>query len=185
MISFVLGGAKSGKTSWALKYGENLTSFREFYYLATAIPFDSEMKRKIEKHREERSHIWQLIEEPLEIAQVLKRLKGRDAVILIDCLTLWLSNLLYYKKPVETFIENFLEELKAFKAHLRGWVILVSNELGLGLVPESELGRNFRELAGVLHQRVAGIADETFFIIAGLSLTLKGRSDGIDSGNLP
>lgn len=173
MITLVLGGAKSGKTRWALKYAETLSNFTNYYYLATATPSDEEMKEKIKKHKEERSEIWRTIEEPIEIISQIRLLKTSSHLLLLDCLTLWISNLLFAKCDWERYFEELLEELNSIKGKRTPWIILISNEVGLGLVPDNKLGRLFRELIGLLNQRIAERADEVFFIVAGLPLTLK------------
>ncbi len=174
MITLVLGGAKSGKTKWALKYGESLKEFKELYYLATAQALDEEMKEKIEKHKRERSSLWKLIEEPLNLVDPLKKLASSPSVILVDCLTLWVSNLIFYKKDIEKEITTFLQVLKEnFQKNAKNWTILVSNEVGLGIVPENNLARRYRDRVGILNQEVAILADEVYFIIAGLTLPLS------------
>jgi len=179
VITFVLGGAKSGKTNWALAYAETLKGFKDYYYLATAEPFDEEMRQKIEKHRLERKPFWKVIEEPLEISKVLENLRDKGSLILIDCLTLWVSNLLHYKRPFEEEMNKFLECLRRFKGEKRSWVILISNEVGFGIVPESKLARLYREYLGLLNQKVASLSDEAFLIVAGISLNLKTRTEEI------
>ncbi len=173
MITFVLGGAKSGKTAFALKYAENLRGFRDYYYLATAQALDEEMKEKIKKHKEERPSYWKLIEEPLSISHHLEKLSKSLSVILLDCITLWISNLLHYERNFDQETEAFFEVLKAFQAHERSWLILVSNEIGLGIVPENSLARKYRDLVGYVNQRISALADEVYFIVAGLSIPLK------------
>jgi adenosylcobinamide kinase/adenosylcobinamide-phosphate guanylyltransferase len=173
MITFVLGGAKSGKTRWSLRYAEDLTGFKNYYYLATAEAHDEEMQEKIELHKKERSAFWKTIEEPIKISSYLERLKDTSSVILLDCLTLWVSNLIHCRKSFEEEIKIFIEILEKYKGHERDWIILVSNEMGLGIVPEGKLAREFREKAGLLNQKIAEISDEVYFIVAGLPLLLK------------
>lgn len=175
MLTLVIGGARSGKSRWALSYGENLSDYKNFLYVATAVPLDEEMKERIERHRRERDQKWLVLEEPIELPDLLRRLEDRDSVILVDCLTLWLSNLIYYQKQIEKYRDELLKELKRFCGHEGVWLIVVSNEVGLGLVPETRIGRVFRDEAGLLNQSVAQIADEVYFIIAGQPLLLKGR----------
>jgi len=179
VITFVLGGAKSGKTKWSLVYAETLKGFKNYYYLATAEPLDEEMRQKIEKHRHERKPFWKVIEEPLEVAKVLENLKNTSSLILIDCLSLWVSNLLHYKKPFEEEMNKLLESLEKFKGERSDWIILVSNEVGLGIVPESKMARLYREYLGFLNQKVASLSDEAFLIVAGISLNLKTRAEEI------
>lgn len=173
MITFVLGGAKSGKTSWALRYAEGLRGFKNYYYLATAQALDEEMQEKIEKHKKERPSFWKLLEEPLNISDHLERLSNSCSLILLDCLTLWISNLLYLKRDLDRESERLIKVLKNYQRRESSWIIIISNEVGLGIVPENKLARDYRELSGSLNQRVAGVADEVYFIVAGLSITLK------------
>ncbi len=179
MLTLVLGGAKSGKTKWALRYAESFSQFPHYIYLATALPTDEEMKAKIKKHQEERSAKWSTLEEPLEISSKIYSLKDKPSLILVDCLTLWISNLLHYNKNLEEYLNNFIEVLKIIRSNKDVLLILISNEVGLGLVPENRLGRLFRELSGELNQRIANISDEVYFIVAGLPIVLKGK------GNVP
>lgn len=176
MLTLVIGGARSGKSKWALRYGEALSDYGSFYYVATAIPFDEEMKERIERHKRERSAKWRLIEEPIELPHLLNKMNDRNAVILIDCLTIWLSNLIYYKKQIEVYRELLIREFIRFRNHKGSWLIVVTNEVGLGVVPETEIGRFFRDESGVLNQKIAEIADEVYLIIAGLPLLLKGKT---------
>lgn len=164
-LTLVLGGARSGKSG----YAEELIRSRgaETLYIATAEPNDDEMRRRIAQHRARRGAGWSTIEAPLELPQAL-RLASRPA--LVDCLTLWLSNLFFHEHDVEAACE-------ALGAALRGLdvpVVLVTNELGLGLVPETAVGRAFRDRAGLLNQEVATLADRVVFVAAGLPLLLKG-----------
>ncbi|MFN4196983.1 MAG: bifunctional adenosylcobinamide kinase/adenosylcobinamide-phosphate guanylyltransferase [Caldimicrobium sp.] len=174
MIVFVLGGAKSGKTKWALNYAQSLKDIKKYYYIATALPMDNEMKEKIIRHKEERGEPWQTIEEPLYLAQKIRDIKETSSVILIDCLTLWCSNLLYYSKNVKNFLDELLIEIENFKEDERSYLIFVSNEVGMGIVPDNRLGREFRELLGWINQEIAKSSDEVYFILAGLALKLKG-----------
>ncbi|MFN3568125.1 MAG: bifunctional adenosylcobinamide kinase/adenosylcobinamide-phosphate guanylyltransferase [Caldimicrobium sp.] len=174
MIVFVLGGAKSGKTKWALNYAQSLKNMEKYIYLATALPIDKEMEEKILRHKEEREELWHTIEEPLNLAQRIREIKGNSFVILIDCLTLWCSNLLYYSKKVKDHLEELLKEIEHFKKNNDSHLIFVSNEVGMSLVPENPLGREFRELLGWINQEIAKRSDEVYFILAGLSLKLKG-----------
>ena len=165
-ISLILGGARSGKTARALA----LCAKPPHTYLATAQPLDGEMETRIAAHRAERGATWGVIEEPLDIAAALR---GAEAgtTILIDCLTLWLSNLMHHDRDVEA--ETAL--LIAALADTPNRVVLVSNEIGLGLVPMEKLSRDFRDAQGLLNQRVAAAADHVEFVVAGLPMVMKGR----------
>ncbi len=172
MIVFVFGGTRSGKTRYAINFAEGLFHYSNFYYIATAEPIDEEMKERIKKHQEERSEKWELIEEPVNLVEKLKTLP-ENSVILIDCLSVWLTNLIVKNLSIEENTQKLLEELKRFKACPEYCLICVSSEVGLGLVPESTMGRKFRDLNGFFNQKLAELADEVYFVVAGLPITLK------------
>lgn len=167
--TLVLGGARSGKSRHAETLARRTGLTR--IYLATAEAHDDEMRARIAHHRESRSHDgWTTIEEPLDLAGALAREAAPERVILVDCLTLWLTNvMLGGGGDVATAEVRLVEALKAAK----GPVILVSNEVGLGLVPETPLGRAFRDAQGRLNQAVAAACDRVVFVAAGLPLVLK------------
>jgi len=163
----VLGGARSGKSAHAesliLRHAERAL------YLATGTAGDAEMAARIRHHRDRRGSAWTTIEEPLELAARLGAEARPDRPILVDCLTLWLSNLMHADRDIEA-------ETLALAAMLPGLaspVVFVSNEVGLGIVPDNALARLFRDHAGRLNQAVAAIADTVIFVAAGLPLTLK------------
>ncbi len=180
-VIFIIGGARSGKSRFALRladegHGEDrVSAMRKKVYIATGEAYDDEMKERIEKHRRERSMEWKTIEEPLEIARVIKERWTEHNVMLIDCLTLWLSNLLTKRlDAIEKEIERFLDAVMDFKEGTpTGLLFIVSNEVGLGIVPENALSRRFRDLAGYLNQKVAEIADEVYLVMAGIPLRIK------------
>jgi adenosylcobinamide kinase/adenosylcobinamide-phosphate guanylyltransferase len=166
-LTLVLGGARSGKS----RYAESLTAALPpaWIYLATAEPHDAEMAERIAAHRTRRGAGWKTIEEPHDIASVLA---ANDGTTLIDCLTLWLSNRMLAGADIDTEIVN-LEV--ALAAHL--WpVVLVSNEVGSGIVPDNALARRFRDLQGRLNQRLAARADRVVLVVAGLPLIVKGQA---------
>lgn len=163
----VLGGARSGKTRHGLACAEALGSAR--VYIATAEAGDAEMAARIARHRAERGAGWSTLEAPLELADALAAVDGADAV-LVDCLTLWLSNLMLAGRDAEAAGARLLAALAAAAVP----VVLVSNEVGLGLVPETPLGRRFRDAQGLLNQRVAAAVGCVDFVAAGLPLRLKG-----------
>ena len=168
---FIIGGARSGKSRLAQDTAER--RWRRPVYLATAEILDNEMADRVRRHRRARGRRWRCIEEPLEIARIIRRgVPGTDG-ILVDCLTIWLSNVLL-KEGRGAFRRRRDELVKALR-QARQDVILVANEVGLGIVPEHELGRAFRDLAGWLNQAVAAEADTVVFMAAGLPLALKGR----------
>lgn len=170
-IVLVLGGARSGKSSWALRHVER--SYRSRLFLATAEVLDEEMEERVQLHREARGPEWTLVEEPLDLAGALRtRCRGADGV-LVDCLTVWLSNVMIKegRAGARAYRERLLEALASRK---RG-TVLVSNEVGMGIVPEHPLGRAFRDEAGSLNQAVAEAADRVVLVAAGLPLWLKGE----------
>ncbi len=166
----ILGGAKSGKTSFAEKLA--IDSFKKTdklpIYLATAQAFDKDMEQKINLHRKERANKFKTLEYPFNIAEPLLK-AGSDDLILIDCLTLFVSNLLCKDHFDEEQIELFKEAITITRAKL----IIVSNETGLGIIPNNKLSRKFRDVAGKLNQEVATLVERVTLIIAGLPLTLK------------
>jgi adenosylcobinamide kinase/adenosylcobinamide-phosphate guanylyltransferase len=165
-VTLILGGARSGKSAYAEALVE---AVGRGLYLATAEAGDTEMEERIRRHRRRRGETWQTIEEPLDLAGALRRHAHPGRPILVDCLTLWLSNLMTAGRDVDGETTALAEGLTS----LAGPVVLVSNEVGLGLVPETPLGRTFRDHAGRLHQTIAGKADRVVFIAAGLPLILK------------
>lgn len=163
----VLGGARSGKSGYAQRRAEALAGDRVF--VATAQALDAEMAERIARHRRDRGDRWRTIEAPLDLAPVIVTEARADRVLLVDCLTLWVSNLLLADCPVEPAVAA----LRAALAAARGPVVLVANEVGLGIVPDNALARRFRDAAGWVNQAVAAAADEVQFLAAGLPLTLK------------
>ena len=165
---FVIGGARSGKSAFALKLAEARPGPRR--YIATALALDSEMAVRIERHKGERGDGWETMEEPRELASALSGLDG--GVVLIDCLTLWVTNLMGAGLD-DAAIEA--EARTLFKAALQCGcdVIVVSNEVGLGIVPDNPLARRFRDLAGTINRVAAEAATEVFFIAAGLPMKMK------------
>ncbi len=170
-VTLVLGGAASGKSAHA----ETLASdgVRETVYIATAEALDDEMRGKIAAHRARRGAAWRTVEAPLDLADAIAAHDGPGAAILVDCLTLWLSNLLGAGRDAAGETEKLVAVLSA----ARGRIVLVSNEIGLGLVPENALARSFRNLQGMLNQRVAAVAHRVVFVAAGLPLILKGDGE--------
>ena len=163
----VLGGARSGKSRHAQALAEATGPQRT--YLATAEARDEEMAARIAQHQAERSEGWQTLEAPLDMPEALGTVAESD-VVLVDCLTLWLTNVMLGDRDVDTETEALVAALAA----ARQPVILVSNEVGLGLVPETPLGRAFRDAQGRLNQRMAEVVAEVRFVAAGLPLVLKG-----------
>lgn len=170
MHTLILGGARSGKSALAERLATE--SGREVIYIATSQAGDGEMTGRIAHHRARRPAHWGCIEEPLALADTLQAQAREDRVLLVDCLTLWLSNLLGTPDPARFTAER--DALITTLPALPGDVLLVSNEVGLGIVPMGELTRRFIDEAGRLHQSLALACDRVVFVAAGLPLTLKG-----------
>ena len=165
---FVLGGARSGKTAFAEQTA--LATGKAPVYLATGGAGDAEMAARIEAHRAARGPAWRTVEEPLKLAAAMSRESRAETVILVDCLTLWLSNLMADDADPLAASAGLVEALAAAP----GPVILVSNEVGQGIVPANPLARRFRDAAGRLHQILAAAVPRAVFIVAGLPINLKG-----------
>ena len=165
-VSLVLGGARSGKSDRGLALAE--TPPRVF--IATAEPLDAEMAERIRRHQAGRDADWTVVEAPLDLAEAIGANAGEGVTLLVDCLTLWLSNLMHAGRDVDAETEALLAAL----TEAPGRVVLVSNEVGLGLAPVNALGREFRDAQGRLNRRVAEAADHVEFVAAGLPLVLKG-----------
>jgi adenosylcobinamide kinase/adenosylcobinamide-phosphate guanylyltransferase len=166
-LTLVLGGARSGKSRHAESLVDRHPGRRT--YLATAEIFDDEMAARVKTHRDRRDSDWKTVEEPLDLAGALKAETEQGAAVLVDCLTLWLGNLLGAERDVEKEIDGLITALGQFG----GPVVFVSNEVGQGIVPDNALARRFRDLAGILHQRLAEKADHVVFVTAGLPQKLK------------
>ena len=169
-LLFVLGGARSGKSAYA--EAQIRASGLQPIYVATAEAHDAEMAERIAQHRARRGAAWRTVEEPDRIEAVIEEQGGPGRAILVDCLTLWLSNLM----RSDDVVEERADTLCRVAAASPGFSVLVSNEVGLGIVPETPLGRRFRDAQGRLNQKVAAAADRVVFCAAGLPLALKGNA---------
>ncbi len=169
MKQFVLGGARSGKS----RYAEQLASASEkqVVYIATATAGDNEMQQRINLHQQQRPDHWLLVEEPLQLANALRQYDQPEYCLLVDCLTLWLSNCLatYTEQEVEQQQLGLLDAIASLKAD----VIVVSNEVGQGIVPLGELTRKFVDESGRMHQKLAEVCHKVFFVTAGIAQKLK------------
>jgi len=172
MLQLILGGARSGKSRLAEKLATD--SGLSVTYIATSQPLDGEMSARVAHHRERRPSEWGLIEEPVELARVLKENATPNHCLLVDCLTLWLTNLLMLEDPDRLKEER--EALLQTLATLPGEIIFVSNETGMGVVPLGELTRRYVDEAGWLHQALAERCQRVVLTVAGLPLTLKGTA---------
>jgi adenosylcobinamide kinase/adenosylcobinamide-phosphate guanylyltransferase len=171
--ALILGGARSGKSHLALTLGERYPPPR--YFLATALPSDAEMVERIERHRKERGDRWVTREIHTGLLEVLQGIS--PGVVVLDCLTLYLAQKLEKEDPLEE-IESLCHLLPTLGYPL----LIVSNEVGLGIVPETPLGRRFRDLIGTAHRRLVEVVDAVAFLIAGIPLWLKGRIEGVQEG---
>ena len=175
----VLGGARSGKTAFAEQLA--IRSGSRPAYLATAEALDGEMRDRVESHKSGRAERFTTIEEPLALTDALLKASANHDVILVDCLTLWITNMLVANEDVAKAVSELgaaLVQMKAAK------VILVSNEVGMGIVPDNAMARTFRDLTGAAHQRLAEICDDVYFVVAGLPMTLKGKAPGQEESRI-
>ncbi len=174
-ITFVIGGARSGKSSFALKKASDIRGQKMF--IATAEALDDEMKDRIMKHRIERDSEWETCEEPIQISEALLKIKDKYGTAVLDCLTVWLSNLLAREQiagpPQETVHEAVRKFLDTLGNPGNLDLFIISNEVGLGIVPNNKLARQFRDLAGELNQKIAEIADEVYLVTAGIPVKIK------------
>lgn len=164
---FVLGGARSGKSAYALKVAEAYGSER--LYLATAAPGDEEMAARIARHQADRGRGWMTLEEPLDVARALGAEARPGRAIVVDCLTLWLTNLMLAGRDPAPAVAGLADAIAA----LAGPAILISNEVGMGIVPDHKLGREFRDWQGRTNQEIARACDAAILVAAGFPLQLK------------
>ena len=164
-VVLVLGGTRSGKS----RFAEGL-AHQPAHYIATAQAFDDEMRERIVAHKGQRGVKWVTHEDPLDLVGTLQKLDVSGNFILVDCLTLWLSNLLMAERNCEAEIQKLATHLQNAKAR----IVIVSNEVGLGIVPDNKLARRFRDVQGIANQRVAEVALNVVFMVTGLPLIVKG-----------
>ena len=167
-VALVLGGARSGKSAFAEAFAHHGREQR--VYVATAERVDDEMVSRIETHRARRGSGWRTVEAPIELAEAIRRESAPRACLLVDCLTVWLGNLVHHGHDVDAARDVLLESLAAAP----GPVVLVANEVGLGIVPDNAMARAFRDHAGRLNQAVAAVAGHVYFVAAGIPMTMKG-----------
>ncbi|HGE70246.1 TPA: bifunctional adenosylcobinamide kinase/adenosylcobinamide-phosphate guanylyltransferase [Candidatus Poribacteria bacterium] len=178
-VIFITGGARSGKSSFALQLAKKLGG--KVAFIATAQAGDEEMQNRIQIHKQDRPNEWTTIEEPFDVESAIESAKGHNVVI-VDCITLLLSNLICSSENfndtswIFTKIENLIESAKKFV----GTVIIISNEVGMGIVPENRLAREFRDLAGKANQMIANSADQVYVCFSGIPILIKssGEIDG-------
>ncbi len=173
-VTLIIGGARSGKSRYALKLA---ASVKEKVFIATAEVFDREMSERVQRHKEERGDCFCTVEAPLHLADAICGVPGNTEIAVVDCLTVWLGNLLHHVEKPEpsagdlefTEVCRLLETLESPPCDL----VLVSNEVGMGVVPEYPVGRRYRDLAGRVNQEAARIADTVLFMVSGLPITVK------------
>ena len=164
----VLGGARSGKSAFAERLVVETGLSR--HYIATGRAFDDEMRDRIARHRDDRGDGWETHEEPLALAETITAVARPDRAVLVDCLTLWVTNLMLEERDMGDAFAGLAKAIEAAP----GRIVFVSNEVGLGIVPDNRMARAFRDHAGRLHQQVAAIVPQVYFIAAGLPLKMKG-----------
>jgi len=172
MKHLILGGARSGKSRYAETIATN--SDLNVIYIATAQAFDQEMQQRIDHHQQQRPEHWLLIEEPVNLISTLQQNANNKTCILVDCLTLWLSNLLCSEEKQEQ-AEKYIDDLINVLPDLPGTIIFVSNEVSMGIIPVGEINRKFVDEAGRLHQRLAAVCDYVTLMVAGIPGQIKGK----------
>jgi adenosylcobinamide kinase/adenosylcobinamide-phosphate guanylyltransferase len=170
----VIGGCKSGKSRHALEMAEEIPAEKRIF-IATCVPQDEEMKRRVLRHQAERSRSWQTREVPIRLAEVIREQSTPTHVILVDCLTLWVTNLLMENNDADTVAEA-VHNLTLSLQKAVCPVILVSNEVGTGIVPENSLARQFRDAAGLANQQIAACATKVVWMVAGIPVAIKNES---------
>jgi adenosylcobinamide kinase/adenosylcobinamide-phosphate guanylyltransferase len=169
---FVLGGCRSGKSSFALDRAQKFSGDSKVF-IATCIPQDDEMKHRVMRHQEERSRNWHTVEAPVDLPEAIVDSGNEADLILVDCLTLWINNLLMENHDSDQILDE-VQNLTRAVASVACPVILVSNEVGTGIVPENKLARLYRDLVGSTNQAVAECADQVIWVAAGIPVTIKG-----------
>ena len=175
-ITFVIGGCRSGKSRYALDLAGKLSENKKIF-IATCLPQDEEMRQRVARHQKDRGKTWITREVPIDLPEAVTQNSSQADVILVDCLTLWISNLLTKTQKISEdevieSVDNLTRALQTVKCP----VILVSNEVGTGIVPENRLARQFRDIMGMANQRVAACADGVIWMVAGIPVKIKGSS---------
>lgn len=169
-LHLILGGARSGKSGYAESLAKEFDL--DVMYVATAQALDDEMQDRIIQHQADRPSHWKTIEEPIELARVIGENSRNDQVVLVDCLTLWLMNLMHHEKDLSCEVDRLCDVLM----QANGPVLLVSNEISMGVVPMGELSRNYVDNLGRLHQRIGQVAQKVTLMVAGIPMSVKAES---------
>ena len=169
-ITLVIGGCKSGKSSHALTLAEN--TGKKPVFMATCVPLDDEMKERVRRHQLERSDLWETVDVPLDLTEAVASRGKKGSVLLVDCITLWITNLLLeFNDPNRVYdhVDSLIDAMNQAPCP----VILVSNEVGAGIVPENSLARTFRDTAGIANQKLAAAANRVVWMVAGIPSVIK------------
>jgi adenosylcobinamide kinase/adenosylcobinamide-phosphate guanylyltransferase len=169
MITLITGGIKSGKSSFALKFSNH---YIRKLFIATLEDIDSESNEKINRHKEERDATWETIEEPVEIVKILKSNIANYDLMLIDCINIWINNLIYYNTNMFEHIDNLIDFLSIYQNKTE--IILVTNEVGQSIVSIDKITRNFINCLGITNQKLATIANNVYLLVAGIPIKIKG-----------
>jgi len=172
--TFIIGGCRSGKSRQALELAEKISGSKRIF-IATCMPLDDEMKERIDHHKKERDKSWKTVEAPVQLPKAISEKSREGDVILIDCLTLWINNLLMEIENPDVIDQRIHKLIIAIK-EAKCPIILVSNEVGAGIVPENKLARLFRDYAGFVNQKVAECADRVIWMVAGIPVVIKLKS---------
>ncbi len=179
-IVLVIGGCRSGKSRYALELSKQVLGDRKIF-IATCVPKDKEMKMRVARHKEERDKSWSTIEVPIRLPETIIEYSQKSDLILVDCLTLWISNLILDNNDLD-MSEAALRLTKSLK-NAQCPVIIVSNEVGTGIVPENRLARLFRDAAGIVNQNVAACSDRVIWMVAGIPVTIKEKVKSLPRNN--
>ncbi len=169
--TLVIGGCRSGKSRHAMRMAQQVAGERKIY-VGTCVPLDEEMRLRVQRHQDERGPGWRTVETPIEIGACIDDYSARADVILVDCLTLWISNLMGHGKDQETIVGE-AKALGRCMKRVQCPVVLVSNEVGAGIVPENAMARQYRDTAGLVNQTLAGACDRVVWVVAGVPVSIK------------
>jgi adenosylcobinamide kinase/adenosylcobinamide-phosphate guanylyltransferase len=172
-ITLVTGGVRSGKSKCALSYAQSKEGIKLF--IATAIPFDDEMRIRVENHRLERDKLFETVEEPYDLATAISHVQSKYPIVVVDCLTVWMGNLFYKYEQNPRMISQEIDRLIMALNNFQSEIIIVTNEVGWGIVPENKLAREFRDMNGLLNQKVAAVADNVILSVSGIQINIKGN----------